>query len=298
MKTQRNDDMIVSLDRTLGRRVGLSTNLQRNWRLPAGKAGGGPFAQAFTLIELLVVIAIIAILAGMLLPALSKAKAKAQNINCLSNLKQMTLAWTLYAGDYDDRLVLNWLGTTNAWIGGTVSSMPGATNEMDIKNGRLYPYNTSTEIYRCPRDIVPPAALKVALKGNRRTRSYSMQGRMGGNDTENWVLGTQYPMRKKMGDITFPGPTEALVFIEESSITIDDGYFAVKAQGVLTWQNSPSVRHSQATAMSFADGHSEIWRWLSLNKDQDLDAGVKIGGIDTTRDLLKLEAAVSIPGKP
>jgi len=105
-------------------------------------------------------------------------------------------------------------------------------------------------------------------------------------------------MRKKMTDINFPGPTEALVFIEESSITIDDGYFAVKAQNVLTWQNSPSVRHSQATAMSFADGHSEIWRWLTLNKDQDLDAGVKVAGVDTTRDLLKLEAAVSIPGKP
>jgi len=254
--------------------------------------------RGFTLIELLVVIAIIAILAGMLLPALSRAKMKAQSINCMSNLKQLALAWTMYAGDYRDSLVPNILGTTNAWIGGGVSGMPGATNVLDIQNGKLYPYNTSTEIYRCPTDTKMPSDLVSALRGKRRVRSYSMCGRMGGDDGETgWVLGSEYPMRKKLTDITAPGPTEAFVFVEESYLTIDDGYFATKAPGVLTWQNSPTTRHARASEFGFADGHSEIWKWRYLTKDQDLDAPVIVSGVNTTPDLVRMQAAVAIKGQ-
>jgi prepilin-type N-terminal cleavage/methylation domain-containing protein len=259
--------------------------------------------RGFTLIELLVVIAIIAILAGMLLPALAKAKAKAQNINCMSNLRQLTLSWTLYSHDNNDKLVLNWLGDTRAWIGGNVAAMPGATNLNDIKEGKLYQYSSSGDIYRCPTDVKVPSGLVSALKGKRRVRSYSMCGRMGGADdtdasrygtsSTTWVLGTGYPMRKQMTDIVNPGPTKAFVFIEESYFTIDDGYFAVKAPGITTWQNSPTVRHAQAGELSFADGHAEIWKWQYLRKEQDLDAPANSGGLNTMPDLMKLELAVA-----
>jgi prepilin-type N-terminal cleavage/methylation domain-containing protein len=267
-----------------------------SWCRTRARRGG------FTLIELLVVIAIIAILAAMLLPALSKAKAKANSIHCLNNLKQLQLAWHMYADDHEETIVKNWLGTTLAWIGGNVSAMPGATNINDIINGRLFKYNDSLEIYRCPVDSIVPPDLQRVLRGKRRVRSYSIHGRMGGGDANDtrfggtdtsWVLGPQYPMFKKLSDIKEPPPAQAFVFIEESYLTIDDGYFAVKAPGVNIWQNSPTVRHGRASELSFADGHAEIWKWRYLTRDQDLDAPVRMGGVDTTPDLVRLQAAAA-----
>ncbi len=245
---------------------------------------------AFTLIELLVVIAIIAILASMLLPALSKAKQKAHGIKCISNLKQLQLAWVMYADDHDERLVPNLLGNTNAWIGGNVNSLPGATNLNDIRNGRLWPYNNSFEIYRCPADITP---WKTGGRSVIRVRSVSMNGRMAGDEAGAFV-NPGVPFFRKSTEINNPSPSQANVFIDEEPSSIDDGFFAVRAlPNVWLWQNTPASRHGKAGMLSFADGHAEIWRWREGDTAnlKGLDRPARVGH----RDLQRFKEATYIP---
>ena len=226
--------------------------------------------HGFTLIELLVVIAIIAILAGMLLPALAKAKQKAGAVKCRTNLGQLTLAWFMYANDGDDKLVLNHLNTTAAWIGGVVDNYPGATNVNDIKNGKLFPYNGSLEIYRCPNDVL---GVKSGTKSAIRVRSVSMSGRMSGQPDVQSIYG-KATFWTKLSQISKPSPSDAFVFVDENSnpnpalCSIDDGFFAVRNPDQKNsgfWQNTPASRHGNVGQVSFADGHAEIWKWREPN---------------------------------
>jgi prepilin-type N-terminal cleavage/methylation domain-containing protein/prepilin-type processing-associated H-X9-DG protein len=245
--------------------------------------------QAFTLIELLVVIAIIAILAAMLLPALSKAKQRAQGINCVSNLKQLALGWTMYANDNNDRMVNNWRGAQNAWINGItgdVSTLTGSTNQLAVQSGYLFQYNPNVGIYQCPSAITGGTVGNTTLP--RLARNYSIEGRMAGNQPQ--ILGTQFPEYTKLSQIHDPSPTEAIVFVDESINTIDDGYFATLAV-TTEWKNSPTSRHGRGGTFSFADGHSERWGWKTLNRENGLDAPTLFYG-NTTADLIRMQNAI------
>jgi prepilin-type N-terminal cleavage/methylation domain-containing protein/prepilin-type processing-associated H-X9-DG protein len=213
---------------------------------------------AFTLIELLVVIAIIAILAAMLLPALSKAKTKAEGIGCLNNLKQLQVAWYMYADDNNGWLVLNAPGSqTNAvrWVNGWLDWSEGIpsganTNRALLTEGLLGPYTVKTlGIYKCPADKIPSAI-------GPRVRSISMNTYLArlldAQTYQPWAF-------KKMSDLV--KPSMIWVFVDEHPDSINDGLFSTLAP-VNTFNDLPASYHNGAGGFAFADGHCEIKKWL------------------------------------
>ena len=277
----------LNFSQVLARRaldVILSASVRKRER--RGNRGSGPL-PAFTVIELLVVIAIIAILAALLLPALSRAKDKANTATCLSNHKQLGLCWVMYAADNGGRLVPNIaLGgsgyLTDNWILGDMSTPTGATNETYIRNGKLFPYNTSVKIYRCPADR---SVVRIGGQALPRLRSISMSGQMGGDV----VLIPAFPTNKKEPDIRFPPPSKAFVFIDERDDSIDDGYFAITISPP-SWQNVPASWHNRGDVLSFADAHAEHWRWLETTTvTAKFPYGVLHAPID--RDFVRVQAA-------
>ncbi len=281
--------------------TGINQDPKPRYNLRAGQYESPLVRQlAFTLIELLVVIALIAILAAMLLPALSKAKLKAQSITCVSNQKQLSLAWVMYTNDYSDKLVPNWAGDPRAWIDGSkgsVQDLPGATNLVALRSGLLYSYNPNDGVYQCPTAKGGPPS-PAYMKNVKLVRHYSLQGRMGGGNGKNgspdtsWVLGPKYPQYEKLVQIKDPSPSEAMTFLDESLLCLDDGYFAVNATTPNEWQNSPTARHGNSGVFAFADGHAERWRWRVVNLEQDLSVSVTRYGVNTTVDLRRVQQAV------
>ena len=245
-------------------------------------------SHAFTLIELLVVMAIIAILAALLLPTLSSAKQRAMNVQCQNNLKQLTLCWHMYPGDFQDYLAPNafiytFSSPTNGTFMRQYSWCPGNartdTTTDNIKQGLLFPYNTQASIYHCPADRSTIEDTNGFALPQLRNRSYNMSqsvnayGRMI-NPNTGMTIDSLQPCFEKLSSITNPGPAKLFVFLDENANTLYDAQFGFPQPPFDSeWWDMPSGRHYGASEpganFSFADGHVERWRWVVPKGDDN-----------------------------
>ena len=224
------------------------------------RSRAGVSGYAFTLIELLIAIAIIATLAMLLLPALFTARGRGQQITCLNNLKQLTLAGQMYANDHDGQLVGNLPDVSgqaeigkNSWVAGNMKRPADATNQTFIRQGKLFPYANQLAIYRCPADL-------SQTQGTPHVRSYAMNGWMGSRYMETYSGQSGFRTFVKDTETATAGPAALWVLNDEHEASIDDGWFLVTMDDSQPFASFPATRHQQGYNLNFADGHAQVFK--------------------------------------
>ena len=202
--------------------------------------------KGFTLIELLVVIAIIALLMTILLPALKAAREQGKRAVCLSNLKQLTVGWMIYADENDDNLCTGWVGREAAWVDVAEQGASVAAQRKAMESGVLFPYVKNVKLYKCPSS------------SRWRTRSYCVVDAMNCMGWDSFRV-----MLKNITDIL--NPSERGVFLDDggtAGATLDGWtQYSIYSTDRWIWWDPPPIRHEEGTTFSFADGHTEYWKW-------------------------------------
>ena len=269
-------------------------NLTHSRKGPAkGHAG-------FTLVELSAVIFIVAVLVSLLSAALDTTRVRAQQISCLNNnLKELQLAWSLYAEDSNDTMPLNRTApgfvntrvfgkrnSTNSWVAGNPKE---DVNTANIERGTLYPYVRAAQLYRCPNDN----SRVVGHKDLLRTRSYAISAYLNGDEE-----GVDPRVKTKVSELVAPAPDRVFVFLEEHALSVWGGSFLVLPKEAFTlttgsWRSTPAERHARGCNLSFADGHVEYWRWNWPKRDNLSNKFTS--NIRELNDLRRLESGIPKP---